>query len=101
MSDSRIRQLFTRTSGLSLNIAANIAANVVTAAVFIVSIPLIIPYIGLEAYGLVGFYITLQSLMAVLELGLNVTITREFAIKSQDKEHASGLRDLLRTAEVF
>ena len=101
MADSRIRRLFTRTSGLSLNIAANIAANVVTAAVFIISIPLIIPYLGLEAYGLVGFYITLQSLMAVLELGLNVTITREFAIGSQDKEHASDLRDLLRTSEVF
>ncbi|MDI1240338.1 MAG: oligosaccharide flippase family protein [bacterium] len=101
MSDPPISGLFARTSGISLNIAANIAANVVTAAILFVSIPLIIPYIGLEAYGLVGFYVTLQTLILVLELGLNVTITREFAILSQDEERASELRDLLWTAEVF
>jgi O-antigen/teichoic acid export membrane protein len=101
MSDSLFRRLFTRTSGLSLNIAANIGANLIIAGVFLVSVPLIIPYIGLEAYGLVGFFVTLQTLTAVLELGLNVTITREFAIGIQDKAHSDDLRSLLRTSEVF
>lgn len=101
MSDSRMRRLFTRKSGLTQNISANIAANLVTAGVFLVSIPLIIPYLGLEAYGLVGFYVTLQALTSLLELGLNVSITREFAIRIQEKEGASDLQDLLRTSEVF
>lgn len=101
MAESRLRKLLKHPSGLSLNIAANIASNMVTAVAFIISVPLFLPYIGLEAYGLVGFYMAVQGLMAALDLGLNITITREFAIAGKDEEGSSQMWDLLRTAEVL
>lgn len=101
MAESRLRRLLKHPSGLTLNIAANIASNMVIAVVFVISVPLFLPYIGIEAYGLVGFYMALQGLMAVLDLGLNITITREFAIAGKDDESSSQMWDLLRTAEVL
>lgn len=101
MAESRLRRLLKHPSGLSLNIAANIASNMVTAVAFVISVPLFLPYIGVEAYGLVGFYMAIQGLMAVLDLGLNITVTREFAIAGKDEEGSAKMWDLLSTAEVL
>jgi O-antigen/teichoic acid export membrane protein len=94
-----IRDLISKPFGLKSSIAANIAANAVTAAVFIVSVPLIIPYIGVEAYGLVGIFLAIQGVVMVLDIGLNVAITREFATKGSETESSGELWDLLRTSE--
>ncbi len=94
------RDLISKPFGLKSSIAANIAANTVTAAVFIISVPLIIPYIGVEAYGLVGIFLAIQGVVMVLDVGLNVAITREFATKGSDSERGGELWDLLRTSET-
>lgn len=83
-------------------IAANILANVLIAVIFFVSVPLFIRYLGVEGYGLVGFFIFAQSLVTVLDLGLMTMLTREFAVMAGDKNSDSGnSRDLLRTSEVI
>lgn len=89
-----IRDLISKPFGLKSSIAANIAANVVTAAVFIISVPLVLRYIGVEAYGLVGIFVAIQGIVMVLDLGLNVAITRQFATRSGE------VWSLLRTSEV-
>lgn len=94
-----IRDLISKPFGLKSSIAANIAANAVTAVAFIISVPLIIPYIGIEAYGLVGVFIALQGVVMVLDIGLNVAVTREFATKGANPERLGELWDLLRTSE--
>ena len=83
------------------NIAANILANVAIAAIYFISVPLFVRYVGIEGYGLIGFFIFAQGILSVLDLGLNVVLAREFAIRSDDDEEASRLHDILRTAEVF
>lgn len=92
-----IRELISKPFGLKSSIAVNIAANVVTAAVFIISVPLVIPYIGYEAYGLVGLFVAMQGVVVVLDLGLSVAITKEFAIKG---DQSGEIWDLLRTSEI-
>lgn len=94
-----IRDLISKPFGLKSSIAANIAANVVTAGAFIISVPLIIPYIGVEAYGLVGVFLAIQGVVMVLDVGLNVAITREFATKGSGTEQGGELWNLLRTSE--
>ncbi|MEQ1761624.1 MAG: oligosaccharide flippase family protein [Pyrinomonadaceae bacterium] len=96
-----IRNLISKPFGLRSSIAVNIAANVVSAIVFIASVPLYLPYIGVEAYGLVGIFVALQGVLMVLDLGLNVAITREFAVKGNDPTRSGEIHDLLRTAEIF
>jgi O-antigen/teichoic acid export membrane protein len=63
-------------------------------------IPLYIRFLGIEAYGLIGFYLMLQAMLQVLDLGLSPTINREMARYSVQPEKADEARDLVRTLEV-
>ncbi len=60
-------------------------------------IPVYIKYMGVESYGLVGFYTTISGLLSVLDLGIGATINRELALQN-DKGHQ---RDLVRTLEII
>ena len=55
---------------------------------------------GVESYGLVGFYLTLQALFAVLDMGLTTTVSRELARLSASQDKEQEIRDLVRTLEV-
>lgn len=98
---SLIRSLLNGQGGLGSGIAANVAANAIIGIAFVVSVPLILPYIGVEAYGLVGFYVAIQGIVTVLDLGLNVAITRDFGVIGHDPARARDLRDLLLTSEII
>jgi O-antigen/teichoic acid export membrane protein len=89
-----------RLSGLRLNVAANFAGRFWTAAIGFVFIPIYLRFLGVEAYGLVGFMATLQGLFGLLDLGLGATINRELARLSADRDRAQDQRDLLRTLEI-
>lgn len=43
----------------------------------LIAVPFLIKYMGIEAYGLVGFYIALQGMFQLLDIGLSTTISRE------------------------
>lgn len=82
------------------NLAAGIAQTVITAAVSLAVIPLYLHFLGLEAYGLIGFNMTLQGVLQLLDLGFTPTISREVAkgLAMRDTRHA---RTLLRTLEII
>jgi len=63
-------------------------------------IPLYIRFMGIEAYGLIGFYLMFQAMLQVLDLGLSPTMNREMARYSVQPERAEEARDLVRTLEV-
>ena len=63
-------------------------------------IPLYIKFMGVEAYGLVGFYLMLQAMLQVLDLGVSPTMNREMARYSVEPEKADEARDLVRTLEI-
>jgi O-antigen/teichoic acid export membrane protein len=63
-------------------------------------VPLYIRFLGIEAYGLIGFYLMLQAMLQVLDLGLSPTMNREMARYSVQPEKADEARDLVRTLEV-
>ncbi len=87
-------------SGFSLDLAANFAGTGWSALVQIVCIPIYIKFLGIEAFGLIGFYLVLQSLLQVLDFGLSPTINREMARYSVLPEKAAEARDLVRTLEA-
>lgn len=62
---------------LKKNILANYFSQIYVAIIGIALLPLYMKYMGSEAYGLVGFFTTLQSLFALLDIGLTPTIARE------------------------
>jgi O-antigen/teichoic acid export membrane protein len=81
------------------NIAANYVGQLYAALIGILLVPLYVKYMGIEAYGLVGFYTMLQGWFIVLDMGLLPAIEREAARFNGGAIGALELRRLLRTLE--
>jgi O-antigen/teichoic acid export membrane protein len=90
-----------RMNTLQRNIAANFAGRIWTALVGVAFIPLYIHFMGIEAYGLVGFFTTLQGLFMLLDLGLSTTLNRELARYAALPGKGTQMRDLVRTLETL
>jgi O-antigen/teichoic acid export membrane protein len=85
---------------LKINILANFAGRGLYALMSFAFVPFYIKFMGIEAYGLVGFFVTLQVLFSVLDFGLGATLNREMARYSVQSDKKSEARDLVRTLEV-
>ena len=86
---------------LKCNIVANLVGNLWTVIVSIALVPLYIHFMGIEAYGLVGFFAAMQALLALLDFGLSTTLNREMARLSALPDMARHSRDLVRTLELI
>ena len=66
-------------SQLKLNLGANFVGKGWSALMGIVFIPLLIEFMGVESYGLVGIFTTLQAVLVLMDMGLTTTLNREIA----------------------
>jgi len=87
-------------SGFKVELLANFAGTAWSGAMQLLCIPFYIKFMGIEAYGLIGFYLMLQATLQVLDLGLSPTMSREMACYSVQPEKAAEARDLVRTLET-
>ena len=83
------------------NIIANLIGSGWVALISIAFIPLYIYFMGVESYGLVGFYMTLQALFALLDMGMTATVSRELARLSALHGKEQEMRNLVRTLEAI
>jgi len=63
-------------------------------------VPVYLRLLGIEAYGLVGFYTAMQAVANILDLGLSPTVNRELARYSTIEGSGEEARNLVRTFEV-
>jgi O-antigen/teichoic acid export membrane protein len=84
---------------LGRNLLAGFANSVSTTLIGLIVVPLYIRYLGVEAYGLIGFFVTMQAFLQVLDLGLAPTLNREVA-RSRAGGDVSGAGRLLHTLAV-
>jgi O-antigen/teichoic acid export membrane protein len=84
-------------SQLRANIISNFSGAGWTALVQLVAIPLYIRFMGIESYGLVGFYITLLAVLQILDFGLSPTMNREMARYSVQHGKEQEARNFVRT----
>ena len=98
--DARTAWRWPRLTVLRLNTAANLVGRVWVMALGIAFIPVYLRFLGIEAYGLVGFFATLQAVFGLLDLGLGATINRELARLSATGDRRAEQRMLLRTLEA-
>ena len=61
------------------NVTANLIGRIWSVVSVYVFIPAYLAFLGPEAFGLVGFYTTLVSVVAFADLGLTATLNREMA----------------------
>lgn len=64
-------------------------------------VPVYLNYMGAEAFGLVGIYVSLQAWFALLDIGMAPTIGREMARFTAGAYSAQAVRDLFRTMELL
>jgi O-antigen/teichoic acid export membrane protein len=83
------------------NLIANVGASVWMTVIGIVFFPVYISYLGVEAYGLIGLFTSLQAFSALIDAGFGATINREVARLSADPRGAKPMRDLVRTMELL
>jgi O-antigen/teichoic acid export membrane protein len=84
---------------LGRNITANYLGQIYTSLIAILTVPLLVRYMGIEAYGLVGFYAMLQGWFVLLDMGLTPAISREAARHKGGGIDALELRKLVRSLE--
>lgn len=83
------------------NIIANFIGNFWSAGMSFLFIPLYIHFLGIEAYGLIGVYVIIQTISSMLDMGIGTTINREMARSSVYPDKTRKMRDLLRTLEII
>jgi O-antigen/teichoic acid export membrane protein len=80
---------------LSWNLLAGLSNSAWTAIVGLAATPFYLRYLGLDAYGLIGFFTSLLVLLQLLDFGLSPAMNREVARQGA----GAGLRNLLRSLE--
>src|SRR5579884_1071034 len=90
----------TASAGVSRNILANLIGNGWTALLALAMVPLYVHLLGLQQYGIVGFYTALQTLVVLLDLGISTTLNRTLARLSAYPDSGQQMRDVVRTLEM-
>lgn len=88
-------------SQIKVNIIANILGRFWGVLSTVIFIPVYVKFLGVESYGLVGIFASLQGLMAMADMGLSATLNREMARLSTVEENVQELQDTVRTIEVI
>lgn len=83
------------------NIIANYFGQGWTALMNIAFVPTYIDYLGVEAYGLIGFFVTLQTCLTLLDMGMAPTLNRETALYTSGTRSLESFGNLLRTIEIL
>ena len=83
------------------NLIANLAGSAWSALMGLAFVPFYINLMGAESYGIVGVLVSLQGMLAVLDLGLSHSMTREMARLSMEHGNRKLMADTARTLEVI
>ena len=85
---------------LKFNILAGMVSSAWSALLGILVVPLFLRYISVEAYGLVGVYATITTMLVVFDLGLVATLNREVA-RASSTGNIGGVGPLLHSLAVI
>jgi O-antigen/teichoic acid export membrane protein len=73
------------------NVVANIAGQSTSILLSLLCTPFYIKLLGIEAYGLLAFFLLVQTIAVVLDFGLGGTLTREVARHRAAVSHAEAV----------
>ncbi|MDD3371524.1 MAG: oligosaccharide flippase family protein [Alphaproteobacteria bacterium] len=90
----------TRVRSVKKNAIANYIGQAYVTFIGIVVFPLYLQYLGPEGYGLIGFFLVLQTWLSMLDAGLSPMLNREIAASRARPEKQEIFRKLLRSVEI-
>lgn len=101
-SPSELVSITTTTLGkVKQNILANLTGGSISALLSVLFAPVYLRYLGVELYGVIGFFSSIQAFLSLLDGGISPTLNRETARLSALPGRFQELRDLSRTLEVL
>lgn len=83
------------------NILANYAGAFATTIIAFLLTPVYISYLGVGAYGIIGFYLSLQAIFIFLDMGIGAAVNREMARHYHDRSQIIYLRNLSHSLQVI
>ena len=86
---------------LKKNVISNFMGQGWTALMNFIFIPVYVHYLGIESYGLIGFYATMFAFMTLFDFGLISTVVKEIAVLNTKSDAAARSRDVVRTFECL
>lgn len=92
--------MYSRTIGW--NLLANLLGQGWATVLALLAVPIFLHFLGADGFGLIGFYMTMATLLSVMDGGMAASATREAATLSAVGEDARGvLRETLRSIETL
>jgi O-antigen/teichoic acid export membrane protein len=86
---------------LKKNVISNFMGQGWTALMNFIFIPVYVHYLGIESYGIIGFYATMFAFMTLFDFGLISTVVKEIAVLNTKSDAAARSRDVVRTFECL
>jgi O-antigen/teichoic acid export membrane protein len=83
------------------SILINFFSKLWTLGVGFIFVPIYIKYIGVEGYGMMGFFFILQTVVSIFSVGSTTTFTREVSRNFYLKENNAYLKNVSRTFEIL
>lgn len=88
-------------SFLGKNISANFLSGIWLTALMLLLTPLYVMLLGVESYGLIGFYLSWIAIVGILDTGISAAATREIAWFAARPKEKGKIPDLVRSMEVI
>lgn len=82
------------------NIAANYVGTALSTIIGVLVIPIYVNILGIDYYGLIGFFSALVAVFNLLDVGLSTTMNRELARLSAHTGEEQQQRNTVRTLEM-
>ncbi len=90
-----------KNNSLKLNTISNLFGNGWSALLNLIAVPIYLHYLGVEAYGIIGVFYTIQAIAVLLDFGVSIIISRELAHLSARPDAAREMHDITRTTEII
>lgn len=81
------------------NVLANYLGQAWITLMGVIFLPLYIQFLGMEAYGLVGLFATVQAVFVLLDFGMTPTLSREMSRYTASAKEDDSISSVLRTME--
>lgn len=85
---------------ISKNIFANLVSNIWLMLLLVITTPIYVRLLGIEGYGLIGFYLSWVAIVGIVDIGVTAAAGREVAWLSARPDGRRKIPTLLRSLEV-
>lgn len=82
-----------------INLMANFCSKACSGLILLVCVPFYLKYLGIEAYGITGFYMLLSFFLVPIEAAIGATINRQMAQLTVAENIPLEVADLFRSLE--